>query len=141
MLESFFVYYFSFLYFLVASNMYIIFDRKKKKRKEKNPEMTFNSQQIVLYCLGLCTQNPGLILGTQLLELSPKRGSDQINMLKQGTKTKNKSYSAAWTHIWISALRVVDLESSVKRGTNKTEALNSLYWLSQNLHLKQIYKI
>ena len=30
------------------------------RKKTKNPEMRLNSQQIVLYCLGLCTQNPGL---------------------------------------------------------------------------------
>ena len=29
-------------------------------KKPKTPEMRFNSQQIVSYCLGLCTQNPGL---------------------------------------------------------------------------------
>ena len=29
-------------------------------KKAKNPEMRFNSHQIVLYCLGLRTQNPGL---------------------------------------------------------------------------------
>ena len=29
-------------------------------KKEKDPEMRLNSQQIVSYCLGLRTQNPGL---------------------------------------------------------------------------------
>ena len=49
-------------------------------KKAKNPEMRFNSQQIVSYGLGLCTQNPGL---RQVdWEPSPKRGSDKINMLK-----------------------------------------------------------
>ena len=42
--------------------------------------MTFNSQQIVSYCLGLRTQNPGL--GEVDLEHSPKRVSDKIKMLK-----------------------------------------------------------
>ena len=50
------------------------------QKKAKKPEMRFNSQQIVSYCLGLRTQNPGLReVG---LEPSPKRGSDKINMLK-----------------------------------------------------------
>ena len=30
------------------------------QKKAKNPEMRFNSQQIVSYCLGLRTQNPKL---------------------------------------------------------------------------------
>ena len=50
------------------------------QKKAKNPEMRFNSQQIVSYCLGLRTQNPGL--REVDLEPSPKRGSDKINMLK-----------------------------------------------------------
>ena len=54
--------------------------------------MRFNSQQIVSYCLGLRTQNPGL--REVDLELSPKKGSDKINMLKSGRKTaeQNKPY-------------------------------------------------
>ena len=69
------------------------------QKKAKNPEMRFNSQQIVLYCLGLHTQNPGL--REVDLDPSPKRGSEKINMLKQGRKTteENKSYRTAWTHI------------------------------------------
>ena len=89
--------------------------------------MRFNSQQIVSYCLGLRTQNPGL--KEVDLEPSPKRGSDKINMLKQGRKTakENKSYRTAWTQIWIPALREVDLEPSAKTGANRTEALVNLY--------------
>ena len=89
--------------------------------------MRFNFQQIVLYCFGLRIQNPGL--REVDLEPSPKRGSDKINMLKQGRKTaqENKSYRTAWTHTWIPALREVDLEPSAKRGGNRTEAVVSLY--------------
>ena len=70
------------------------------QKKAKNPEMRFNSQQIVSYCLGLRTQNPGL--REVDLEPSSKRGSDKINMLKQGRKTveENKSYRTAWTHTY-----------------------------------------
>ena len=50
------------------------------QKKAKNPEMRFNSQQIVLSTLGLNTQNPGP--GDVDLEPSPMRGSDKINMLK-----------------------------------------------------------
>ena len=50
------------------------------QKKAKNPEMRFNSQQIVEYCLDLCTQNSGL--REVDFEPSPKRGSDKINMLK-----------------------------------------------------------
>ena len=67
--------------------------------------MRSNSKQTVSYCLGLHTQNPGLKeVG---LEPSPKRGSDKINMLKEGRNIPNesKSYRTAWTHIWIPALR------------------------------------
>ena len=35
------------------------------------------------------------------------------------------------------ALREVDLEPSAKRGTDRTEALVSLYWLPRSLHLKE----
>ena len=49
------------------------------QKKTKNPKMRFNSQQIVSYCLGLRTQNPGL---RELdLEVSPKTDSHKINML------------------------------------------------------------
>ena len=46
-------------------------------------------------------------------------------MIKEGRKTaeENKSYCRAWTHIWIPALRGVDLEHSAKRGANRTKAL------------------
>ena len=50
------------------------------QKKAKNPEIRFNSQQIVSHCLGLHTQNPGLREGDS--ELSLKRGSEKINMLK-----------------------------------------------------------
>ena len=50
------------------------------RKKAKNPEMRFNSQEIVSYCFGLHTQNPGL--REVDLRPSPKRGSDKINMLK-----------------------------------------------------------
>ena len=50
------------------------------RKKERTPEMRFNLQQIVSYCLGLRTQNPGL--REVDLEPSPKRGSEKINMLK-----------------------------------------------------------
>ena len=88
--------------------------------------MRFNFQQIVSYCLGLRTQNPGLReVG---LEPSPKRGSDKINMLKQGRKPpeESKSYHTAWTHIWILAFREVDSEPSAKRGVNRTKITDHL---------------
>ena len=99
--------------------------------------MRFKSQQIVLYHLGLHTQNPGL--REVDLEPSPKRGSDKMNMLKKGWKTaeENKMYPTAWTHILITALREVDLEPSAKRGADRTKALVSLYWLSRRLHTQE----
>ena len=107
------------------------------RKKAKNPEIRFKSQQIILHCLGLHTQNPGL--REVDLEASPKRGSDKINMLKQGRKTQeeNKLYCTAWTHKWIPALREVDLEPNAERGANRTDALVSLYWTSRSLHPKE----
>ena len=69
-----------------------------------------------------------------------KRGTDKINMLKQGRKTaeENKSYRTAWTHIWIPALRETDLEPSAKRGANRNKTLVSLYWSSRSLHRKSL---
>ena len=50
------------------------------QKKAKNAEIRFSCQQIVSYCLGLHTQNPGL---RQVdMEPSSKRDSDKINMLK-----------------------------------------------------------
>ena len=66
--------------------------RNKKSRKK------IKQEQVVSYCLGLCTQNPGL--REVDLEPSPKRGSDKINRLRPRRKntTENKSYRTAWTH-------------------------------------------
>ena len=44
---------------------------------------------MVSYCLGLCTQNPGL--SEVDLAPSPKRGNDKIKMLKQGRNTQKKA--------------------------------------------------
>ena len=62
---------------------------RPKTRKKQNPEMRSNFQQIISYCLGLHTQNPGL--REVDLEPSPKRGSEKINMQKQGRNTQKKS--------------------------------------------------
>ena len=51
--------------------------------------MRSNSQQIVSYCIGLRTQNPGL--REVDLEPSPRRGSDKIKMLKQRRNTQKKA--------------------------------------------------
>ena len=45
------------------------------QKKTKNPEMRFNSKQIVSYCLGLHTQNPGLREVDS--EPSAKRGANR----------------------------------------------------------------
>ena len=99
--------------------------------------MRSNSQQIVSYCVGLRIQNPGL-RGADL-EPCPMRGRDKINMLKQGRNIpkESKSYHTAWTHLWIPALREVDLEPSAKTGTKRTRALVSCYWSSPSLLLKE----
>ena len=67
-------------------------------RRNKKSEKRSNTQQIVSYCLGLRTQNPGL--REVDLEPSPKRGSDKINSLRPRRKntTENKSYHTACTH-------------------------------------------
>ena len=59
------------------------------QEKTKNSEIRSNFQQIVLYCLGLRTQKPGL--REVDLEHSPKRGSDKVNMLKQGRNPHRKA--------------------------------------------------
>ena len=49
------------------------------QQKAKNPEMRSNFQQIIMYCLGLCTQNPGL---REIdLEPSPMRGTNRARDL------------------------------------------------------------
>ena len=59
------------------------------QEKTKNPEMRSNFQQIISYCLGLHTQNPGL--REVDLEPSPERGSDKINMQKQERNTQKRA--------------------------------------------------
>ena len=59
------------------------------QEKTKNSEMRSNFQQIVLYCFGQRTQNSGL--REVDLETSPKRGSDKINIQKQGRNTQKKA--------------------------------------------------
>ena len=68
---------------------------KQSTRKKHRVQKMLSSKQIVLYCLGLRTHNPGL--REVDLEPSPKRGSDKINMLRQGKNitTENKSYRTA----------------------------------------------
>ena len=51
--------------------------------------MRSNLQQIELHCVGLRTQNPGLREAD--LQPSYKRGSDKINMEKQGRNTQKKA--------------------------------------------------
>ena len=58
------------------------------QEKSKNSQMKSNFQQILSYCLGLHTQNPGI--REVDLEPSPKRGSDKINILKQKTPKKKQ---------------------------------------------------
>ena len=72
--------------------------KQTSKKKQKILKKRSNSQQIVSYCLGLCTQNSGL---RQVdLELSPKRGRDKINRLRprRNNTTENESYQTAWIH-------------------------------------------
>ena len=52
--------------------------------------MRFHFIKITSYCLGLCTQNPGLRKVD--LEPSPMIGSDKINMLKKDRKTAGKKH-------------------------------------------------
>lgn len=67
------------------------------QNETKDHEKRSDFQQILLFCLDLCTQNP--VLREVGLKLSQKRGSDKINMLRQRRKnaTENKSYGTAWT--------------------------------------------
>ena len=100
--------------------------KQSTRKKTKNPEMRSNSQQIISYCLGIRTQNPGL------REVDLKRSlREVVTRLTSETRKKHpkerKSYRTAGTHIWIPVLREVDLEPSAKRGTNSTRALVSLY--------------
>ena len=70
-------------------HLLILSPKTINQERTKNPEMRPNFQQIVLYCLGLHTQNSGLKRVN--LEPSPKRGSDKINMQKQGRNTQKKA--------------------------------------------------
>ena len=62
---------------------------KNQPGKSKESRMRSNSQQIVSYCLGVSTKKPGLReVG---LEFIRKRGSDEINMMKEGQKSQKKA--------------------------------------------------
>ena len=70
--------------------------------------------KFILHCLKIHTQSRSKKVD---LEPSPERGSDKINMLKQRRNTeKCNLYPTAWSHIWILALKEVDLEPSSKGG-------------------------
>ena len=105
---------------------------KKKKKKS-------NFQQIILYCLGLCTEN----LGLREVDLEPSlnRGSDKINRLRPRKRTQHKMSGIVQPRLANEnpALRQVDLEPSAKKGTDRTKAWVSFYWLSQSLPLKQSF--
>ena len=83
--------------------------------KAKNPEMRFNSHQIILYCLKIRAQIPGL--RETDFESIPKRCGDRINMLKQGRNNH-------------PAPGDMDLKSSAKRRTNMTWTIGSLFSFS-----------
>ena len=66
-----------------------IHPKQSTRKKRRISEMRSNFQQIVLYCLGLRTQNTGP--REVDLEPSPKRGSDKIKKQKQGRNTQKKA--------------------------------------------------
>ena len=106
--------------------------RKKKRIQKWDP----SSKQIISYCLGLCTQNSGP--REVDLEASPERGSDKINLQKQGTDTQKKASCIILPGlIYGSQDLEVDLKPFAKRGCNRTTVLVSLYWLACSLHPKQ----
>ena len=86
--------------------------KQSSRKKQKSKKILQSSQQIVSYCFGLRTQNPGL--REVDLEPSPKKGSDRINLLtkRKATEKSNKSCRTAWTHERYPVLREVDLEPS-----------------------------
>ena len=93
---------------------------RRNKRFRKNTKL-------ISYCLGLCTQNPGL--REVDLEPSPKRGSDKINRLRPKRKKKQEISRIIQPGLTNenAALREVDFKPSAKRGTGRTKALLSLY--------------
>ena len=82
---------------IAATSIHSICPRNQPRRK-KNPGRRSNSQPIVLYCLGLHMQNPGL--REVDLEPSPKIGSEKINKQrpKKINTTESKLYPTARTH-------------------------------------------
>ena len=96
------------------------------EERTKNPEMRCNFQQIILYCLHPNKQNTGL--REVHLEPSPKRGSDKINIPKQGRKTQKKAIHIVKPRLTYGLQHLErDMEPSAKTGTNTTRALVSLY--------------
>ena len=78
---------------------FILSAQKTNQKETKNPEKGSNPQQIVLFCLCLRMQNPGLREVVDL-EHSPKKVSTKIIMLRQRRKnaTENKLHHRVWTH-------------------------------------------
>ena len=101
--------------------------QKINQEETKNPEKRSNPQPIVLYCLGLNTQNPEL--REVDYEPSPKRGSGKINRLRPRKKKQQKASCVVQRGCKnkYPALTEVDLVPSAKRGTNRTKTLVSLY--------------
>lgn len=57
-------------------------------KKTKNSEMRYNFQKMVLHALAMHTEH---WVREVDLESTPNRGSDKINMLKQGRNTQRKT--------------------------------------------------
>ena len=57
------------------------------QKKAKNPEMRFNSQQIVSYCIGLCTQN----LGLREVDLEPSQKTKRDSEVVTRSTCSNKA--------------------------------------------------
>ena len=119
------------LHFLIPSTQAI----NQQKDKEYKNEIQLPGNPIVL----VWPTYAELRVKWGDLEPSSRRGSEKINMLKQGRNTQKKalSYYTAWTHVRIPALIEVNMKPSAKGRTSRTRALVSLCWLSQSLHIKQ----
>ena len=86
-----------------------------------------------MYCFCLHAQNPGLSEVDLEPDLRRGKWQDQDPKTRKKRLKESKSCCTAWSPVHGK----VDFQPGAKRGTNKTRALVSLYWLPWTLHLKQ----
>ena len=103
----------------------------RKKNQEPKNEILLPKNRIILPWPTYTEPRPKR--GRLENQSQDRQWQDQDGKTRKKHPKESKLYRTAWTHVWIWALREVDLKPIAKRGTNRARALVNLYWLSWKL--------